>query len=82
MVEIMDKLPDPSAKKDPHAEQDAKINSALGKIGHKFLVMSGKAAWEKPVPPSTFQSLWRTKASRSGSWMSIFTDPMFRACSA
>ena len=42
MVEIMDKVPDPSAKKDPHAEQDAKINSALGKIRHKFLVMSGK----------------------------------------
>lgn len=42
MVEIMDEVPDPSAKKDPHAEQDAKINSALGKIRHKFLVMSGK----------------------------------------
>jgi len=42
MVEIMDKVPDPSAKRDPHAEQDAKINSALGKIRHKFLVMSGK----------------------------------------
>ncbi|MFZ0243266.1 MAG: Mrp/NBP35 family ATP-binding protein [Desulfobacterales bacterium] len=42
MVEIMNKVPDPSAKKDPHAEQDAKINSALGKIRHKFLVMSGK----------------------------------------
>jgi Mrp family chromosome partitioning ATPase len=38
----MDKVPDPSAKKDPHAEQDAKINSTLGKIRHKFLVMSGK----------------------------------------
>ena len=42
MVEIMDKVPDPSAKRDPHAEQDAKINIALGKIRHKFLVMSGK----------------------------------------
>jgi ATP-binding protein involved in chromosome partitioning len=42
MVEIMDKVPDPSAKKDPHAEQDVKINNALGKIRHKFLVMSGK----------------------------------------
>ena len=42
MVEIMDKVPDPSGKKDPHAEQDAKINSTLGKIRHKFLVMSGK----------------------------------------
>jgi Mrp family chromosome partitioning ATPase len=38
----MDKVPDPSAKRDPHAEQDAKINIALGKIRHKFLVMSGK----------------------------------------
>ena len=42
MVEIMDKVPDPSRKKDPNAEQDAKINNALGKIRHKFLVMSGK----------------------------------------
>lgn len=42
MVEIMGKVPDPSDKKDPHAEQDAKINSALEKIRHKFLVMSGK----------------------------------------
>ncbi|MDZ7579381.1 MAG: Mrp/NBP35 family ATP-binding protein [Deltaproteobacteria bacterium] len=42
MVEIMEKVPDQSNKKDPHAEQDAKINSALGKIKYKFLVMSGK----------------------------------------
>jgi Mrp family chromosome partitioning ATPase len=38
----MDKVPDPSDRKDPQAEQDAKINSTLGKIRHKFLVMSGK----------------------------------------
>ncbi|MFO7687956.1 MAG: Mrp/NBP35 family ATP-binding protein [Desulfobacterales bacterium] len=42
MVEIMEKVPDQSNKKDPHAEQDAKINSALGRIKYKFLVMSGK----------------------------------------
>ncbi len=42
MVEIMDKVPDPSNQKDPHAEQEAKINNALGKIRYKFLVMSGK----------------------------------------
>jgi Mrp family chromosome partitioning ATPase len=42
MSQIIANVPDPSNKKDPHAEQDAKINSALGKIKHKFLVMSGK----------------------------------------
>jgi Mrp family chromosome partitioning ATPase len=38
----MDKVPDPSKRKNPQAEQDAKIDSALGKIKNKFLVMSGK----------------------------------------
>jgi Mrp family chromosome partitioning ATPase len=38
----MDKVPEASNNKDPHAEQDAKVKSALGRIKHKFLVMSGK----------------------------------------
>ena len=42
MTKIMDKVPDPSKRKNPQAEQDAKIDSALGKIKNKFLVMSGK----------------------------------------
>jgi len=42
MSQIMDKVPDPANRQDPNAEQDAKINSALGKIKNKFLVMSGK----------------------------------------
>ena len=42
MAQIMDKVPDPANRKDPQAEQDAKINNALGKIKNKFLVMSGK----------------------------------------
>lgn len=42
MAQILENVPDPSNKKDPHTEQDAKINSALGKIKNKFLVMSGK----------------------------------------
>ena len=42
MTQIMDQVPDPANKKDPQAEQNAKINSALEKIKNKFLVMSGK----------------------------------------
>jgi len=42
MTQIMDQVPDPTNRKDPQAEQDAKISSALGKIKNKFLVMSGK----------------------------------------
>ncbi len=42
MTKILDKVPDPSKRKNPQAEQDAKIDSALGKIKNKFLVMSGK----------------------------------------
>ena len=42
MTQIMDQVPDPANRKDPQAEQNAKINSALGKIKNKFLVMSGK----------------------------------------
>jgi len=42
MAEIMDSMPDKSNRKDPHAEQDEKVRQALGKIRHKFIVMSGK----------------------------------------
>jgi Mrp family chromosome partitioning ATPase len=42
MAQIMDEMPDPKQNKDPHAEQDAKIKESLGKIKHKFIVMSGK----------------------------------------
>ena len=42
MVQIMDKVPDPSQRKDPHAEQQAKVKGSLDKIKHKFIVMSGK----------------------------------------
>jgi Mrp family chromosome partitioning ATPase len=42
MAEIMDKMPDPQQKKDPHAEQDAKVKASLGRIKHKFIIMSGK----------------------------------------
>jgi Mrp family chromosome partitioning ATPase len=42
MVEIMQKMPDPGKKKDPHAEQEAKVNDSLKKIKYKFIVMSGK----------------------------------------
>ena len=42
MVQIMDKVPEPNQRKDPHAEQDAKVKSSLEKIRHKFIVMSGK----------------------------------------
>ncbi len=42
MVEIMDNVPDPSQRKDPHAEQEAKVKSSLDRIKHKFIVMSGK----------------------------------------
>ena len=38
----MDKVPDPSERKDPHAEQQAKVKTSLDKIRHKFIVMSGK----------------------------------------
>ena len=42
MAQIMDKVPDPSERKDPHAEQQAKVKTSLDKIRHKFIVMSGK----------------------------------------
>jgi Mrp family chromosome partitioning ATPase len=38
----MDKMPDPSNRKDPQAQQKAKVISSLEKIKHKFIVMSGK----------------------------------------
>ena len=34
--------PSSAKKKDQHAEQDASVKGALGKIKHKFIVMSGK----------------------------------------
>jgi Mrp family chromosome partitioning ATPase len=40
MTEIMQQMP--KKKKDPHAEQDAKVKSSLEKIKHKFIIMSGK----------------------------------------
>lgn len=42
MVQIMNKVPDPSQRKDPHAEQQAKVKDSLDRIKHKFIVMSGK----------------------------------------
>jgi ATP-binding protein involved in chromosome partitioning len=42
MVEIQDKMPGPVLKKDPHAEQKAKVEWSLQKINNKFIVMSGK----------------------------------------
>jgi len=42
MVEIHDKMPDPTQNKDPHAEQKAKVEWSLQKIKNKFVVMSGK----------------------------------------
>ena len=42
MAEIMDRMPAPSHQKDPHAEQEEKVNSSLNRIKHKFIVMSGK----------------------------------------
>lgn len=42
MAQIMDKVPDPSSNRDPHAEQEAKVQKTLQNIKHKFLVMSGK----------------------------------------
>ena len=42
MPQIMDKMPDATENKDPHAEQEAKIKSSLQKIKNKFIVMSGK----------------------------------------
>jgi Mrp family chromosome partitioning ATPase len=40
MVEIMQQMP--KKQKDPHAEQEEKVKSSLGRIKHKFIVMSGK----------------------------------------
>ena len=42
MAQIMEKVPGPEDKKDPQAEQDAKVKDSLGKIKNKFIVMSGK----------------------------------------
>jgi Mrp family chromosome partitioning ATPase len=42
MVEIQDKMPDPTQNKDPRAEQKAKVEWSLQKIKNKFVVMSGK----------------------------------------
>ncbi len=42
MTQIMDKVPDPSQRKDPQSEQKAKVKDALSHIRHKFIVMSGK----------------------------------------
>ncbi len=42
MVEIQGKMPDPALKKDPHAEQKARVEGSLQKIKNKFIVMSGK----------------------------------------
>lgn len=66
MAEIMDKVPDPSDKKDPHAEQDAKINSTLGKIRHKFLVMSGKGGVGKTSTAVNLSIALATKGFQVG----------------
>ncbi len=42
MTQIMDKMPDATNHKDPHAEQKAKVKGSLQKIKNKFIVMSGK----------------------------------------
>ena len=42
MEQIMDKMPDPSNRKDPQAQQKEKVIRSLEKIKHKFIVMSGK----------------------------------------
>jgi Mrp family chromosome partitioning ATPase len=42
MSQIMDKMPEATENKDPHAEQEAKVKSSLQKIKNKFIVMSGK----------------------------------------
>ncbi len=42
MAQIMDNMPDPSNRKDPQAQQKAKVKSSLEKIKQKFIVMSGK----------------------------------------
>lgn len=42
MTQLMEKMPDPNDKKDPQAEQEAKVKDSLSKIKNKFIVMSGK----------------------------------------
>ncbi len=42
MAQLMDEMPDPKAKKDPKAEQEAKVKDSLSRIKNKFIVMSGK----------------------------------------
>lgn len=42
MVAIQEKMPDTEQKKDPQAEQKAKVEWSLQKIKNKFVVMSGK----------------------------------------
>jgi ATP-binding protein involved in chromosome partitioning len=42
MVEIHNSVADAQRKADPHAEQDAKVNSSLSRIKNKIIVMSGK----------------------------------------
>ena len=42
MAQIMDQVPDPSQRKDPLAEQEAKVKGSLDRIKQKFIVMSGK----------------------------------------
>lgn len=42
MTQLMEKMPDPNDKKDPQAEQEAKVKDSLSRIKNKFIVMSGK----------------------------------------
>jgi Mrp family chromosome partitioning ATPase len=42
MTEILNKMPEQSKKKDPHAELEFKVKGSLQKIKYKFIVMSGK----------------------------------------